>query len=253
MEGSYVYPYSHGTAKDAGDLKRWRESHQQNVACRNAIQNTINENFNGYHLNADAAKKVIDQFGYDRVNWVLAATIQQKSSDGRFSEDNVKWAKGFYISDIQKPGHNHADDYTVDTHPAVLDGFVKQARKEYQTLGLYDGSHCKGDNEHTDYTDKVLVLNPKLLDDKYKTRQDQLVLASGGFGCSPTAGGRKVYGTFLSDGEECQFYRNDFVGVLKNELLIGLVRQKMDSLNPKTEASNPSQGENNGGGMTPSL
>jgi hypothetical protein len=253
MEGSYIYPYSHGTAKDAGDLKRWRESHQQNVDCMKAIKNTIKGNYDGYHLNADAAKKVIGLFGYDRVNWVLAATVQQKSSNGRFSEDNVNWAKGFHIPDVQKSGRNHAGDYTVDYQPDVLDGFVRQAREAYNALGMYDASHCKGDNEHTDYTDKVLVLNPNLLDDKYKTPQDQLVLASGGFGCSPTAGGRKVFGTFLSDGEECQFYRNDFVGVLKNELLVGLIKQKMDSLNPKTEAFNLSQGENSGGGMIPSL
>lgn len=64
-----------------------------------------------------------------------------------------------------------------------------------------------------------MVLNPKCLKDEYKTPRDQLVLCENGFGCSPTASGRKVFGRFLSDGEKYQYDRSDFIGELKAELL----------------------------------
>lgn len=253
MVGSYVCPYSYNSAKDCGELKLWRESHQQNIACMKDIRNTIRDNYDGEFLNADSANKVIGIFGYDRVNWVLAATIQRKSEGGKFSADNVEWAKGFFIPDITGTGRNHADVFAVESPPAELSEFIDQARKAYQALGLYDRSHCQGDNEHTDYTDKVLVLNPTILNEKYKTPQDQLVLARDGFGCSPTARGRKVFGEFLSDGEKCQYYRNDFLGVLKDDLLPGWAKQKLESMYQNTEAPQPVQGGNNGGGMTQSL
>ena len=70
-----------------------------------------------------------------------------------------------------------------------------------------------------DYTDQVTVLKPTVLKDKFKTPEDQLFLAESGFGCSPDARGQKVFGKFLKDGEETQFNRQDFLGVLQDEYL----------------------------------
>jgi hypothetical protein len=246
MAKSYVYPYSFGTAKHDGDVELWRTSYKENVDCKGAIEQTIREN---YHLNADTAKKVIGEFGFDRVNWVLANTVQQKSYDGRFSEDNKKWAKRFYIPD--REGSNRASKYIVETPPAVLDGFIQEARAVYESLGLYDGSHCQSDREHADYNGKVLVLDSTLLQDKYKTPGDQLVLAQGGFGCSPTASGRRVYGVFLKDGEDCQHYRSDFLGLLKDEMLPDWASEKLDAVNIKNNGSMQAGGHSEG--MTPSL
>lgn len=65
----------------------------------------------------------------------------------------------------------------------------------------------------------MLALKPTVLKDAFKTPEDQLFLAQSGFGCSPDARGQKVFGTFLKDGEEAQFNRQDFIGVLKDECL----------------------------------
>lgn len=255
MENNYVYPYSFNTAKSDHELELWRESLKENEACRKAIEKTINENYNGYHLNDDTALKIIKEFGYDRVNWVLAATIQQRVPDGRFSYDNVEWAKGFYIPDQKSFDINPVDRYTVTTHPAILDGFVRQARQAYQALGLYEAVHCMEDCSGLDYTGKVLVLKPTLLKDEYKSSQYQLVLAQSGFGCSPSARGRKVYGVFLTDGERCQYNRHDFYGVLKEELLTNWARKKLEMLEAQASTQTPEQTENQGqdNGITPSL
>lgn len=72
MENSYyVYPYTNSYAKGIGEneLELYENSHKLNVDCKNAIENAIADNFDGMKLKADTAKKVIAEFGYDRVNF----------------------------------------------------------------------------------------------------------------------------------------------------------------------------------------
>lgn len=248
MTSQYVYPYSFNTAKSDGDVDIWRESLLSNEYCRKAIEKTITENYNDACLNEDAAMKVITEFGYDRVNWVLATSVQQRIRAGQFSRDNVEWAKGFCIPDRNA---GHTEKYTINTHAGVLDLFVRQARNAYAALDLYDISHCQNADKPLNYEGRVLVLRPTLL--KYKMPSYQLILGQGGFGCNPSAIGRKVYGVFLLDGEKCQYNRTDFIGVLKDELLPDWVKEKLEAMNLR--ASDPEQTENNeqNTGMTPSL
>jgi hypothetical protein len=43
-----------------------------NVACKNAIEEAIRRDFDGMHLKESCAQSVIAEFGYKRVNLVLA-------------------------------------------------------------------------------------------------------------------------------------------------------------------------------------
>lgn len=99
----------------------WLQSFRQNIRCAQAIEEAIRQHFNGMYLAKDSAKDVINIFGYDRVFWVLANTLQYKDYDGRFSHENMQWAKTF---DIPKEENNGR--FAVESHPAVLDGFVNQ-------------------------------------------------------------------------------------------------------------------------------
>ena len=65
----------------------------------------------------------------------------------------------------------------------------------------------------------MLVINPNLLKDQYKTPDFQLFKATSGFGCDPSKMGRKVFGYFLYDDERCSYNRNEFLGVIKDEYL----------------------------------
>ena len=54
--------------------------------------------------------------------------------------------------------------FLVESHPAVLDGFVTQYCKAYQALGLFGPEHCHPDSfSSLDYEGKVLVLSPDIL------------------------------------------------------------------------------------------
>ena len=166
MDEMCVYPYSIAEAKRNNEINLFMKSHKKNTLCAKAIQMAINSNYDGMHLNADTAKSVIVEYGYDRVNFVLANTVQEFFHDGRFSKDNKDWAKKMYIPKSTVNSIDYSLGFVVNSHPAVLDGFVKQARTEYENLKLFDFSHCE-DKTGADLEDKLLVLNPSLLKDEY--------------------------------------------------------------------------------------
>ena len=60
----YLYPYSAQEAKKRNQLPMWRESYHANVACRNAIEETIRQNFDGMHLKKDCLEPVLAEYGY---------------------------------------------------------------------------------------------------------------------------------------------------------------------------------------------
>ena len=237
MNEIYLYPYSFGDAKSRGELDLWRESHKANVACKDAIEEAIRQNFDGMHLKADCAKSVVAEYGYKRTNWVLANTVQQKDWDGRFSQENKEWARQTYIPSDKDNYHNRNLYFLVESHPAVLDGFVNQYRRAFAELGMFDHTHCEVDSKEQDYKGKVLVLLGDVLREGCQSPKDQLWLAQGGFGCDPDAIGRSIHCVCLSDGEVTRWNRHDFIGVLKEELLPDWAREKLVQLESPAQDS----------------
>ncbi len=223
-----IYHYSLEDATRSNERDLWRESYQLNVNCARDIEKAINENYDGSHLSRSAVKGIIDAYGIDRVNWVLANTLQQRKPVNQFSQENRQWADQFAV-----PQDTTQLEFVVKSHPGLVNVFVNQAHRVWKDLNLFDHSHCTPDNE--DFDGKVLVLYPTILKDEYKSPDYQLFLATGGFGCSPTARGRRVYGQFLKDGEETSFYRQDFLGVLKDEHLPDWAREKLAEVQSQAE------------------
>ena len=127
----YLYPYSAQEAKKRNQLSMWRESYHVNVACRNAIEETIRQNFDGMHLKKDCLEPVLAEYGYKRTEWVLATTLQELSWDGRFSRANKQWAARRYIPQDER----HNAEITVRSHPAILDGFVTSIENPIKSWG----------------------------------------------------------------------------------------------------------------------
>ena len=122
-----VYRNSASYAMEHGELNLWRRSKELNIACRDAIDNTVAENYDGAHLPTEKIlADVINKFGRERIELVLAATIQEKSFDGRFSNVNKEWAAGIPMIDGDKC-------YMVSdqTHSVLLDALTKAFRESY--------------------------------------------------------------------------------------------------------------------------
>lgn len=231
MASKYVYPYTLESAMRSGkaELEACRESYLENIACSHAIEKAIADNFDGMRLSANTADAVIADYGFDRVQWVLANTLQHKSEDGRFSHENKAWASNFYIPSDTVMGIDRRRDFIVNSHPAVLDGFLNQTLRAYEALHLWTPGHCNAPSD-LDFQGRIMVLSPKVLKDEYKKPEYQLIHCDGGFGCDPNAIGRRVYGSFLYDGTRCEHQRLDFLGELKSEHLPDWAKQKLSEL-----------------------
>ena len=153
-----IYRFSLSEAIRNEESALWRESLKESCDCARAIERAIGENYHDNRLD-DCAKTIIERYGFNRVNWVLANTVQQKAEDGRISSANKAWAKGFSIPNDDVRWH-----FTVESHPGLTDIFLNQVRKAWQALGLFEGKHCTRDE---DYRGKVVVIRPDVLKDEY--------------------------------------------------------------------------------------
>ena len=117
-------------AMEHGEVDRYSDSRKVDRECKGAIEETIRQNFDGMHLNHDIVKPLAEQYGSERMAFVLANTIKQESWDGRFSRDNKAWASEFPISEDLVHGIDMNRELIVSSHPAVLDGFIGMFRME---------------------------------------------------------------------------------------------------------------------------
>lgn len=131
MKDIAVYRYPSTYAHEHGELELYRASQKANLACKEAIEAAIRDNHRDNCLNTDVVKQVMEQFGQERVMYVLANTVRHKDWDGRISGDNKAWAKTVPV--FENPdawGTDRNCYFVVDSHPGLTDLFVTGARKE---------------------------------------------------------------------------------------------------------------------------
>ena len=128
-----VYRQNAAYASEHGELEQYRVSHQANIACKEAIEQSIDQNYDGRRLAKGTADKVMQKFGTERVMYVLANTIQQKGWDGRFHPYNKDWARTVDIPpNPDSFGFERNCEFVVDSHAGLTDLFVSQARREVE-------------------------------------------------------------------------------------------------------------------------
>ena len=227
-----LYKYSAETARHDGELNAWRESKKENIRCRDFLDEQIAKRFDGMSLPDECVESTVKEFGYDRTMWIIANTIQERKDDSRFHSRNIEWAKHFNIPDADRKY-----EFALRSHSCIVDGAADDIRKMYAKLNLFSGEHTVRTDEPQDYTNKLLILRDTALNEEYRTPENQLFYATGGFGCSPTASGRKVFGHFLSDGERGEFCRQDFIGIAADEHIPDWAREKLEAMSEDNEQS----------------
>ena len=120
--------------------------------CKVDIERGIATHFDGMHLNTDFIANLYALYGEERMNYVLASTVQTSESDGRFNPDNKAWAKGISVNNSDEDRRK----FYVTSHPALLDGFItayrryvkefkEQLDKEDKTLSDFTKVTARGD------------------------------------------------------------------------------------------------------------
>jgi hypothetical protein len=126
-----VYPYPFETAVERGESRHYHVSAEHNGACARAIDAAIGGScYETYRYNLElAAMKAIHEFGFERVNMVLAHNFRHHESDGRYSDANKRWAQGI---DFPDDAFRNA---WMNAHPILIEDFAIHARKLYDELG----------------------------------------------------------------------------------------------------------------------
>lgn len=119
-----LYLENAGYARDHGELDMFWASQKANIACRDAIEAAIRE-----RGTSDSVKRVLAQFGSERVSYVLAVTLLERREDERLSRETVAWAMSVPIG----RGRARCSDYAISSHTYHLDDFTTLARMEMET------------------------------------------------------------------------------------------------------------------------
>ena len=241
MDETEVYRYSLSFAVGNREKDLWVNSYSANLTCAEFIRKTIAEDFDGMRLNDDCLQTILDAYGFDRVMWVLANTVGEGNADGRYSQSNKEWAKTFRI-----PPDSHNSEFCVPSHPAIVNGLVDAVRKAWDDLHLWKPEQMES-HLGQNLIGRVLVVDPSVLKDPYKTSDNQLFLAQNGNGCYPRALGTKVFGTFLNDGERSFLYRTDFAGILKDEYIPDWAKQAIRDAQEEQETEQEESQEQDSG------
>ena len=125
-----IYPYPPQQANERGERDAYFESRDRNGECARAIDTAINGSYyKTHHYNLDiAAMTVIHQYGFPRVNAVLARVIQRSEWDGRYSYANKQWAREYHLPEMA------FEHVYMNEHPVLIDSFADRVRELYAEL-----------------------------------------------------------------------------------------------------------------------
>lgn len=227
------YRYSYATAKNERAEEEYLASERENRRCVNYIQ----DNETGFYANAYQDQCVdrdgkylndcIEKFGLERMMFVIANTVKATTEDDRWSNEVRDWALQFnrgLRADVN-PEHQYS---LSQIHTGIVNILAKNIIERYNDLNLFQHEHCSDKTEN--WTGKVVVLSHKAMKEQYWSPENQLWLATGGFGCDPNASGRAVYATCLCDGESARWNREQIVGVLKEEFMPEWAIEKLQEI-----------------------
>jgi antirestriction protein ArdC len=117
-----VYRDMANYAYEAGELDIYRASRDANVACKEAIEAAISENYVDYRLSTRVAvETVLEQFSEERVQYVLANTVQHNLHDGRYHAENKDWAGKISVCE-----ENSESFIVSQVHPGLVNLFINQ-------------------------------------------------------------------------------------------------------------------------------
>ena len=121
-----VYREYANYAYEAGEMDAYRASRDANMACRDAIEDAINSNYANNRLATESAvESVLEQFSPERVEYVLANSIQQKDHDGRIHQSLKDWAKEVTVCP------DTAKEFIVDkVNPGLLSLFTTEFNRQ---------------------------------------------------------------------------------------------------------------------------
>ena len=111
-------------AREHGESEQYHRSHELNNACREEMDKAISENFDGMRLKEGFERELMERYGRERVEYLLATTVKENAWDGRYSRENREWADSIPVSESE----SERIACCLHSHPAVIDGLIRRIR-----------------------------------------------------------------------------------------------------------------------------
>ena len=123
--GAPLYLKTARYAREHGESEQYHRSHELNNACREEMDKTISENFDGMHLKEGFERELMERYGRERVEYLLATTVKENAWDGRYSRENREWADSIPVSESE----SERIACCLHSHPVVIDGLIQRIRR----------------------------------------------------------------------------------------------------------------------------
>lgn len=117
-------------AKQSGNLGAWKDSVAASKACIKFIEDNLSVAYEGRDLE-NFVKQLNDKFGIDRAMYSIAATIQLKDHDGRFTNEVKNRAAQFNFD-----SDNMRLNFLTERHPVMINHLYQQMMEMEQELRL---------------------------------------------------------------------------------------------------------------------
>ncbi|MCM1167279.1 MAG: YodL domain-containing protein, partial [Lachnospiraceae bacterium] len=146
-------------AKQSGNFGAWKDSVAASQACMRFIEDNIRAAYEGRDLE-NFVRQLDEKFGIDRAMYLVAATIQLKNQDGRFT-NAVKQRAAQYSFDSDKMRLN----FLTERHPVMINHLYQQMMEMERDLRL--NPHQQDEKLSANFDGKLLYSSErvKLSDD----------------------------------------------------------------------------------------
>ena len=133
LRAASLYLHSAAYASEHGEMAQYQASYQASLTCKEAIEQAISIHYGDNRLDTQAAaQEVLEKFGPERVQLILANTIRHKDGDGRISRDNKAWAKTIPMPEDSDTSRHYAYLVVDQVNPGLTDLLTRQVRKTLQ-------------------------------------------------------------------------------------------------------------------------
>ncbi len=171
--------------------------------------------------------------------------VDEGKTDCPYMVCNCNWDNPLGIDQFFDPAGS--DDYLemmtkfTDRVQPQLEAVKAKRDKIIVPLLPFTPEHCTPNNYGESIENKVVVIRTERLRPEYRTADNQLVLAVGGFGTYANARGRAVYTVNLYSGKESRWNREDILGVLKTEYMPDWAKEQLKQILAGQQAKHKKQ------------
>ncbi|MCR4646672.1 MAG: DUF3849 domain-containing protein [Oscillospiraceae bacterium] len=192
-----VCAFSLEEAKQKSELEFWLYSRMANLQCKEALEQIPEPD-----LNTEQGQELLRNFGIDRLMWVTACTMAQ-AGENDFTRAVIP--AGYPVREAQ--------EWTL-SDASGLTGFAEQLSQKHAELGLIGAEYCTGELGQEDASGRLLIVNPRVLEDSVKAPHFELFYAT-----QAPADSYFIKGISLADGQEIEMKRSSFLGIGNEAML----------------------------------